>query len=419
MTAPMASDERNWRELATRAIVVAGAAAIPLVFVRDAADAFRFPKELVLRGEAILLVAVTLAALILGAPLPRLNWRDRSVALPLIALAAFAILTIASTKAELSAAALAAAAATFVVFLATATVRADWMLVGVPLAAAAVNAALVVAEEARVWMPFGVRSDVPYHLQCNALVGNPNEVGGYLGAATLACVAVLCTRAERVWKLTAVVLAAGLIASRTLTAIVAFAAAALVMLALLSLRRAIRVAVVAAVAIAIVVALVAPLRERAANMVRWMKSGDMNALFTDRLTPFAAAWSMFVDHPLTGVGPNAFAWHYYDYKIRAEMQHPSLRRAYNRGVNYGEVHSDHLQALAEGGVVGYGVFAAVLVGLGSLSFRKDVPRFARCLALPLAVYWIVLSLAQFPLETTVVRSVLIHFAALAVAWRDA
>ena len=128
---------------------------------------------------------------------------------------------------------------------------------------------------------------------------------------------------------------------------------------------------------------------------------------------------MFTDHPLTGVGPGAFAWHYYDYKIRAEQRVPSLRLAYHRGSNAGEAHNDHLQVLAEGGVLGYAAFAAVMIALGSLSFRAPkTATFARRLALPLAIYWVVLSLAQFPLETTVVRSLLVHLAALCVAWRE-
>src|SRR5260370_33575524 len=98
---------------------------------------------------------------------------------------------------------------------------------------------------------------------------------------------------------------------------VAFAAAALTMLAISSLKNAIRPAAVAVAAGVLVVALVTPLRERATNVARWVRSGDYNTVFTDRFTPFVAAWSMFVDHPLTGVGPGAFPWQYYDYKIRA------------------------------------------------------------------------------------------------------
>jgi O-antigen ligase len=149
-------------------------------------------------------------------------------------------------------------------------------------------------------------------------------------------------------------------------------------------------------------------------MIHWVRHGEYNALATERFTAFTAAWSMFLDHPITGVGPGAFSWQYYDYKIRAEQRYPSLRNAYTRGTNYGEVHNDHLQALAEGGVVGYAGFVAMAGALGVLSFTIPARapdwrlRFAHHLALPLAVFWIVLSLAQFPM---------VHLAALCVGWR--
>jgi hypothetical protein len=39
------------------------------------------------------------------------------------------------------------------------------------------------------------------------------------------------------------------------------------------------------------------------------------------------------------------------------------------------------------------------------------------MALPLAVFWVMLSIAQFPLESTAVRMILVHCAALCAAWR--
>jgi hypothetical protein len=399
-----------------RAIVLGGIAAVAVTLSRDAFDRFRFPKALIYQGEAIVIVAVALAALILGAPLPRLTkWR-----LPLAAFGVMAVLTLTSTKPALSASALAAGAATLIVFLATVAAARDrrWILLGVPLAVAAGNALLVLIEEANLWMPFGTTDEISHHLQCTALVGNPNEVGGYLGAAALACLALLAERRWLRWSVAAMlVIGAGLVASRTLTAMVAFAAAALAMSAIASWKNALRALAVVVVAALLVVALVAPLRRRAMDTTHWLKSGEYNSVLTERLTPFIAAWTMFTDHPLTGVGPGAFAWHYYDSKIRAEQRLPSLRLAYHRGSNAGEAHNDHLQVLAEGGVLGYAAFAAVLGALASLSFKATAP-FARRLALPLAVYWAVLSLAQFPLETTVVRSLLVHFAALCAAWSE-
>src|SRR5262249_32886846 len=160
-----------------------------------------------------------------------------------------------------------------------------------------------------------------HHLQCTALVGNPNEIGGYLAAAALACLAM------RWWTPGALFLA-GLLASRTLTAMIALAVAALAMAALASWRAGLRAARAGAPG-----GLAPPLRQRAADTVTAARRGEWNFILTERLAPFMAAASMFADRPLTGVGPGAFSWHYYDYKIRAEQRDPSLRRAYHRGAN--------------------------------------------------------------------------------------
>ena len=403
-------------------IVLAGIFSIAVVFSRESSDMFRLPKTLVLQAEAILLVGVTLAARIFGAYWPRLEWSEPGVFVPLAAFATFALLTLTSTRMDLSRSALGPAAATLVVFLATvwmARLRRGSVMVIVPLVAAAANALLVIAEESRLWMPFGVRAG-DHHLQCTALVGNPNEVGSYLAIAALAALAMWTGPSLRILSGTAfVVLIAGLIASRTLTAMAAFAAGAVVMFALSSWKQALRVGAYVIVVAVLLVAFAAPFRARARQLIKLARSGEYNALVTERGTPFVAASMMFADHPFLGAGTGTFAWHYYDYKLRAEQRYPALRTAYNRGMNYGEVHNDHLQVLAEGGVLGYAAFLAAIACLGAISLRAPSRELVRSLALPLAVCWFVLSLAQFPLETTVVRSLLVHFAALCVAWRTA
>jgi len=412
----------RWRELAILALVLAGAIAIPLIFRRDPQDMFRLPKLIALRGEAILIVFVTLASLILGAPIPRIQWRETWVMLPLVVLAIFVVITLTSTNRQLSVSALASATATAIVFFATvSTARSrGWILAAAPLASAAVNAILTIVEELKLWMPFGEHSDIPHHVQCNALIGNPNELGGYLGIAALAAIAIVATR-RRVAIAAPSILVVALLFSQTLTAIIAFAAALFSMMALSSWRHALRAAAIGAAAAMLLIALVTPFRVRATNTLHWIRDGQYNSIATERFTPFIAAWSMFTAHPLTGVGPGAFAWQYFDYKLAAERRFPALRETFNRGVNYGEVHNDHLQSLAEGGAIGYTAFLGLIAVLGSISFTRDASdprfRFARQLALPLAIFCAVFSLAQFPMESTAVRSLLVHFAALCVGWR--
>ena len=404
-------------------LVVGGAVAIPLVFIRDSYDMFRLPKVLLLRAQAILLVATALAAFVMGA---RFAKPGRKVVITAIAgLAGLAILTLTSTNRAASIEAAGTILATVVVFVATVWIARNhgWILLAAPLIAASLNAALVFVEEMKLWMPFGVQPGIPHHLQCTALIGNPNEIGGYLGAAALACVAAFLIRRSKWLLAVAMLLIVGMFASQTLTAIVAFGVASLAMLAMVSWKRAVAAAAAAVVILAICVVTIAPFRTRAVNLARWTSAGQYNTVFTGRLASFVAAWWMFLDRPLTGVGPGAFAWQFYDYKIRAEDQYPALRKSYGRGLNFGEVHNDHLQVLAETGLPGYAFMVALLVALGLISIRSrseegdETTRFALRLALPLAMFWALLSIAQFPLETTVVRSLLVHLAALCVGWR--
>jgi O-antigen ligase len=414
---------RWWRDRVMLVLVIGGAVAIPLVFVRDPYDMFRLPKVLLLRAQAILLVATALAAFVLGARFPRPGRRAAVAAIAGLAL--LAVLTLLSTNRAASIEAAGTIVATVVVFAGTVWVarRHGWVVVALPLMAAALNAALVLVEEVGWWMPFGVRPGMRHHLQCTALVGNPNEIGGYLGAAALACLAAFLVRRSRWLLAMASLLIIGMFASQTLTAIGAFVAGSLVMLAMISWKRAAGAAVAGAVVIAICVLTIAPFRTRALNLGRWTAAGQYNEVLTGRLASFVAAWWMFLDRPLTGVGPGAFAWQFYDFKIRAEDEYPALRQSYGRGLNFGEVHNDHLQVLAETGLPGYAFAVSLLAALGLISIRRRNEEgdarthFALRLAMPLAVFWAVLSIAQFPLETAVVRSVLVHLAAVCAGWR--
>src|SRR5260221_1191239 len=248
----MATLRPNWTErpgrlmeLATLILVLAGAFAIPLVFLRDPTDFFRLPKALFPRAESFLPAGGGAAVYLRGSPLPRRRWRDPWLIFPATALAVFVIAALTSTNVSLSLGALGSAVATMVVFFATVSSarRYGWVLLTAPLAAAALNAVLVGIEELNLWMPFGVHSEVPHHLQCDALIGNPNEVGGYLGAALLGCLAFLWAHRgeERLprWAMgVMVLLAAALLASRTLTAMIAFGVAALGMFAMTSWKKA-------------------------------------------------------------------------------------------------------------------------------------------------------------------------------------
>jgi O-antigen ligase len=122
-----------------------------------------------------------------------------------------------------------------------------------------------------------------------------------------------------------------------------------------------------------------------------------------------------------GVGPGVFSALYMPYKLRLDSRNPEWIRVGNQ--NFGEVHNDHLQLLAETGLPGYALFVLALALLARLSFRKrDEPdermRFVHMFAFPAASAFAVLALAHFPMQVTSTMAPAVYIAALCFAWTD-
>ena len=418
---------RDWRGRWSDRIVALFSLAVPLFVVIGAKDTFRLPKDALFRAEAILLASLYVAAAIVRAPRElRIEWKRLEIAVPLIALLWMALATLASTNRGRSLDSLVTACAAAIIFFATIEFakRRGFKTLFFILIPAVINAIVGALQEFDIWQPFHAPPEVTHHQRSTALIGNPNDAGSYLAAAALAAVvaAIASREYRKPFGVAAAILMVGLLINQTLTAIVACGVAALVAFCIRSWKRALVAAIAALLIVAIAVVVFPPLRQRANNMRNWMHAGNYNAALTNRGTPFIAAALMARDHLLTGVGPGAFAWQYFPYKIEAEKRVPSLRHSYTRGTNYSEVHNDHLQVLAETGVPGYAIFIATIVALATLSRRRpsavadDRSKFTRLLALPLAVEFFVLALAQFPLEITAVLSQFIFLAALCAAW---
>ena len=420
---------RDWRGRWSDRTVAAFTLLIPLFVVVGAKDTFRVPKDVLFRAEAIVLVALYVAAAIVRAPHHwQFDWKKPSVAIPMIALLWTAVAALVSTNRARSVDSLVTVAAAVVIFFATVEFakRRGFKTLFFILIPAVVNTVVAALQEFSIWQPFQAPPGVTHHQQSTALIGNPNDAGCYLAAGALAAiVAAIASREYRkAFAAAAAVLAIGLLINQTLTAILAFGIAMFVAFAVRSWRRAIVAAVATVIVVVLAIAFYPPLTQRAHNMREWLRSGNYNAMLTSRGTPFAAATLMARDHPLAGVGPGCFAWQYFPYKIEAEKQFPSLRLAYGRGSNYGEVHNDHLQVLAEAGVPGYAVMIAAIVTLAMMTRSRasavadDRREFTHMLALPLAVEFFVLALAQFPMELTAAMSQFIFLAALCAAWVD-
>ncbi|MBF0524654.1 MAG: O-antigen ligase family protein [Deltaproteobacteria bacterium] len=103
------------------------------------------------------------------------------------------------------------------------------------------------------------------------------------------------------------------------------------------------------------------LGERLAQVARMVMSADYNQALSTRLTGLEAAWAMFQDRPLTGVGPGAFVASFFDYR--------SWIVVFGGGINddlglFDAVHNDHMQLLAELGAPGLFFWIWILVSLG-------------------------------------------------------
>ena len=278
------------------------------------------------------------------------------------------VVTATSTNHALSIDSLITVMAGAVIFIATclAAESRSREAVDVLMIGCCVNAAITILQELNLWQPVPATEG---HYGSVGLMGNPNDVGTFLVVPAVAAVVMATTSlGKRRWSYlgVAVLLVSGMIASATRTALVAFVASVLV-LAVVQARRA-----------AVVIGVLAAHRRVGACFHRRRSIGrgirelgdaavkrDYQRLFSERLPPFLAAAEMIRDHPLLGVGPGCFRYHFMTYRIALATKYPA---EWTRGfpMNWGAVHNDHLQVAAEAGAVGYVLF---LVSLGLLVRR--------------------------------------------------
>jgi len=407
-------------ELVAVAVLAAGLLVVPTIFMQGD-EAFRLPKELAFRAEAILL----LVAAVFWATARRRTWTIPRGAELILAAAAlcWTIVTLAfSTNRALSIDSLITVVAAIVIFVATRAAAPSLSLIAIDvlMIPACVNAALVILQETTLWMP--LRLSHGGHYASVGLLGNANDVGTFLAPLALAAVVVAVTSGGKrrwIYAVIALLLGGGIVASGTRTAVIALVAS-LVVFGLLHSRRA-ALAVVAALVI-----LAVPLCSRSTGIGRSVRAladaarkRDFEHLTSERLVPFLAALDMTRDHPLLGVGPGCFKFNYMDYRVGLAARYGA---AWARGwpMNWGEVHNDHLQVASETGLPGYALFLGALVVLAGSRRRAAAATpestFARALCWPLAAGVFVLCLAQFPLEVAAPRLLLLTMGALCVAW---
>ena len=307
--------------------------------------------------------------------------------------------------------------------------RPSWFA-GIIVPPAIVNGAVYILQELEIWSPFDTSAALEKHLRRTALIGNPNDVGGYLVVPALVAMALALSRRRYrlFWAGAAVFMLAATYVTHTVAAIGAVSVALFVMFALWLRSWPATIAAFLGVVLlsAVPFAAYPPLRARVQLMRDAVQRRDFEAFSAARTLPFLTAAEMIRDRPLTGVGPGGFAYNFFDYKLRLQQRRRELFE-HTTEMNYGEVHNDHLQVAAETGLPGYALFLAALVLIGSASRPKERPageadasraEFVRLLALPLAVSMFILAIAQFPLELMAPTHAYLWAAAAIVAWRE-
>jgi len=429
-----AAREKNDRSrywLLAAALLGAGIVLIPILYTGGAMDAFRLPKEMAFRFEAIALALTGVFA----ATAKRASWRDALAALPrrewylLGAIAVWSIVTtLTSTNRPLSEESLVTLAAAIAIYVATRLVAPKLQLpvLFVIFAGALVNAAVVTLQELHIWNPFVFPGEVQGHAQSVGLVGNPNDVGTLLAGPAVAALAAAA--ALRGWQRlffgsVAGALFLGVAMSRTRTAMIAFVAGAVVVALLRPWRQALAVAAVLLIVAAVALRPSTGIGGNFRQLVPALRERNYPVLFSERLVPFLSAIEMIRSRPVTGVGPGAFKYHFMLTRLALEQRYPP---AWTKGwpMNFGETHNDHLQVTAEMGFPGYLLFVAGIALLAiPLRQRGDqsAPRTAeqiagRAIRTPLAATFFVIAIAQFPLQIAAPRLMFLTLGALAISW---
>jgi O-antigen ligase len=405
-----------------RWVVLLPAFLLPLIISPTGADPFRLPKELALRGHAIVIGGVLLILIALKPGFYR-HTIDRTTAILISAIAIAIILpTLTSTNPAISIRSVAYATSCLVLFAGAYAIahRMSLFTTVAVVAGAAIPNALVALAQRFGANPFHFDESLPQNMRISALIGNPNDLGSYLALCLVVLFAYAVVARKAIAIGAAIVVACGIFITESMTAIVA-STISVIVLTLIHWGRRWRASMAILLIAGITVVIVTrQWSVRADSIMHAVRTGNLQALSSNRLISFIAAWNLFQDYPLTGAGPGTFRWHYLRYRTNVEERNPQFYLANTQ--NFGEVHNDHLQILAEEGLLGYATFGAAMTvfvyrgmrrGTRDLDLRRP---YAALISLPLAVALVILAVGSFPLELSAVITRFILIGACVMRW---
>ena len=361
------------------------AVATPLFAIPGVTEAYRTPKEALVRAAIILYVTAWVLKRIWAEDLVASLRALRGVPafLPFTGLVIWTFLAGVLSPSSRSSTEIPLNIALFYVFyglsfLEWAPVLARrWITLA--LVAGVFNGALMCIQRAKIplggYLAYNMNMHERYRM--GGLIGNPHDVGNYLALLfLLACAAVFIVR-RWYWKalfLGALSLFALLLAwNETYTAIVALLVALLSSCDLLALRRS---ALRFPFAVLVIILFISggtsawhiskdpDARNRFARTFSALKAGDWNEFLHGRYIPWHMALEMIRDRPLWGHGPGIYGYLSFDYQIEFIRAHPQSRLRPEEAY-FDQTHNDYLQDAAETGIP-----ALFLVGWIAVSYLR-------------------------------------------------
>jgi O-antigen ligase len=295
------------------------------------------------------------------------------------------------------------------------------------IAPGVINAIIVGLQWLQIWSPVEFEPHIARKSTLSALLGNPNEVGTFLTIpfiVSLAMVtAVSSMRLRWVYGALAGIMVIGIVLSQSLGAAVAAMVGGVAVAIRFAGRKAVVISLLISLSVGALLMTVTPLGDRISLVPVQLAAGAYDTVFSGRVGATLAAGLMVADYPLTGLGPGRFPYHYFEYRMRAEERFGHYLVA--SGVNFGEVHNDHLEIAAESGLPGYVLYLMALVllarspeSLNHAGRRDERARVVIALAAPLAITIGVLTLVQFPLQIAAPTVVILFVTALLRSWAE-
>lgn len=346
----------------------------PIVFSRTASESFRLPK--LLFSECLGLASLLWLALRMRS-VERIDWKAFFrqpvvlTVLPMLAVASLGLLTSDHPQHVREAlVSLWIGAACLVGWsLALSEEEHRKLLFGLTLPAVVLSV-LAILQFHGWFTPFEFEGRVGERIGLTSFAGGAFDLAAYLVLPCLFIQSSLrsATSARRRWTLAVAAVACGyaMVATQTLTPMLALVAGSLVLWANWLPRRRFASFTAMIVLTGLVLGIgFAPLRQRLDRKFDSLLRGDVNQVLTGRLDGWRAALWMLREEPLTGVGHGAYRAEFGNAKQALWQEgvrfYPSQHRVY-----FTNAHSDVLEALAEWGLAA----AAVMLWASFMLIRS-------------------------------------------------